>query len=109
VTAADPTTAERVLEGAALPVRPTAARRRRGRKGASDLSLRGKVLRYVVLSLAAVVTIFPFYAMVVLSLKPAAAIDFPASLLPTNLTTEAYGRVLGAGNIGTWLVNTLVY
>jgi len=109
VTTVDPTTTGRVLEGAALPVRPTATRRRRGRSGASDLSVRGKLVRYALLSLAAVVTIFPFYAMVVLSLKPAAAIDFPASLLPTNLTTEAYGRVLGAGNIGTWLVNTLVY
>jgi len=69
----------------------------------------GKVLRYVVLSVAAVVTIFPFYAMVVLSLKPAAAIEFPASLLPTNLGTGAYERVLSAGGIGTWFVNTLIY
>ena len=109
MTAVDPTTTGRVLEGAAMPVRPAATRRRRGRKGASDLSLRGKVLRYAVLSLAAVVTIFPFYAMVVLSLKPAAAIQFPQSLIPTNLGFAAYERVLGAGNIWTWFGNTLIY
>ena len=92
MTAVDPTTPGRVLEGAARPVRPPARRRRRGRKGASDLSLRGKVLRYVVLSLAAVVTIFPFYAMDVLSQKPAAANACPATHLPTNLTTHPDGR-----------------
>ncbi len=42
MTAVDPTTTGRVLEGAAMPVRPAATRRRRGRKGASDLSLRGR-------------------------------------------------------------------
>lgn len=88
---------------------PPPARRRRSRGSGMEPSAGGKVLRYVVLSVAAVVTIFPFYAMVVLSLKPAAAIEFPASLLPTNLGTGAYERVLSAGGIGTWFVNTLIY
>jgi multiple sugar transport system permease protein len=84
-------------------------RRKRSKNSGMDLTLRGKIVRYVVLSLAAVVTIFPFYAMVVLSLKPAAAIQFPQSLLPTNLGFAAYERVLGAGNIWTWFGNTLIY
>ncbi|GAA1411787.1 carbohydrate ABC transporter permease [Oerskovia jenensis] len=84
-------------------------RRRRSKSSGMDLTWRGKVVRYVVLSLAAVVTIFPFYAMVVLSLKPAAAIQFPQSLIPTNLGFAAYDRVLGAGNIWTWFGNTLIY
>ncbi|WP_166845371.1 carbohydrate ABC transporter permease [Isoptericola sp. BMS4] len=91
------------------PPTATPARGRRPRRSGMEPSLGGKIARYVVLALAAVVTIFPFYAMVVLSLKPAAAIEFPASLLPTNLGTGAYERVLSAGGIGTWFVNTLIY
>lgn len=69
----------------------------------------GLALRYVWLSIAAVVCFFPFYAMVVLSLKPGLAVDFPASLLPWNLSTASYEQVLGGQNILMWLLNTLVY
>ncbi|MFF9594585.1 carbohydrate ABC transporter permease, partial [Streptomyces sp. NPDC014646] len=37
----------------------------------------GRIGRAVLLTVAALVTVFPFYAMVVLSLKPSAAVEFP--------------------------------
>ncbi|WP_431032007.1 carbohydrate ABC transporter permease [Streptomyces sp. P6-2-1] len=70
---------------------------------------RGKVLRAVLLVVAALVTIFPFYAMVVLSLKPEGAVDLPGSLAPWPLHGGAYGDVLGSQDVPRWLLNTLVY
>ncbi|MET7394954.1 carbohydrate ABC transporter permease [Dactylosporangium sp. NPDC005572] len=69
----------------------------------------GRVLRTVLLAVASVVTLFPFYAMVVLSLKPAAAVEFPGSLLPWPIDTGAYGKVLEAQSILRWLLNTAIY
>ncbi|MGI5154830.1 carbohydrate ABC transporter permease [Microbispora sp. CA-102843] len=69
----------------------------------------GRVVRIVLLSVASIVTIFPFYAMVVLSLKPVAAVEFPGSLLPWPLATGAYERVLGGGDLPLWTLNTLIY
>jgi multiple sugar transport system permease protein len=69
----------------------------------------GKVLVPLVLALATLVTLFPFYAMVVLSLKPATALTFPGALIPSGLTTEAYGVVLGGNDLVRWIVNTLIY
>lgn len=70
---------------------------------------RGRIVRGVLLGLAAIVTIFPFYAMVVLSLKPSAAVEFPGSLVPWPLTGEAYDSVMNAQDVPRWLFNTLVY
>ncbi|WP_220506394.1 carbohydrate ABC transporter permease [Microbispora sp. H10830] len=69
----------------------------------------GRIVRIVLLSVASIVTIFPFYAMVVLSLKPVAAVEFPGSLLPWPLATGAYERVLGGGDLPLWTLNTLIY
>ncbi|MGW3168491.1 carbohydrate ABC transporter permease [Streptomyces sp. NPDC001142] len=69
----------------------------------------GRTGRAVLLTLAALVTVFPFYAMVVLSLKPSAAVEFPASLLPWPLSGEAYDTVLNAQDVPRWLLNTLLY
>lgn len=69
----------------------------------------GLVLRYIWLSIAAVACFFPFYAMVVLSLKPGLAVQFPQSLLPWNLSTASYEQVLGGQNVLVWLGNTLIY
>ncbi|MEV0280302.1 carbohydrate ABC transporter permease [Streptomyces sp. NPDC050610] len=69
----------------------------------------GRIVRGVLLAVAALVTIFPFYAMVVLSLKPSAAVEFPGSLLPWPLSGEAYDTVLGAQSVLRWLLNTLLY
>jgi len=69
----------------------------------------GLVVRYIWLSIAAVLCFFPFYAMVVLSLKPGLAVQFPQSLLPWNLSTASYEQVLGGQNLLVWLGNTLIY
>jgi len=69
----------------------------------------GRVVVPVLLAVATLVTLFPFYAMVVLSLKPAGALTFPESLLPSGFTLEAYRVVLGANDLVRWVLNTLVY
>ncbi|MFW6721283.1 carbohydrate ABC transporter permease [Streptomyces sp. MAR4 CNY-716] len=69
----------------------------------------GRIGRGLLLVLAAVVTVFPFYAMVVLSLKPAAAVDFPGSLVPWPLGGEAYESVMNSQDVPRWLFNTLLY
>jgi multiple sugar transport system permease protein len=69
----------------------------------------GRIVVPVLLGVATIVTLFPFYAMVVLSLKPAAALSFPEALLPTGLTVEAYAEVLGGNDLLLWVFNTLVY
>ncbi|MEO3764764.1 carbohydrate ABC transporter permease [Streptomyces sp. B5E4] len=69
----------------------------------------GRILRGLLLVLAAVVTVFPFYAMVVLSLKPAAAVEFPGSLVPWPLGGEAYESVMNSQDVPRWLLNTLLY
>ncbi|MEE2816012.1 MAG: carbohydrate ABC transporter permease [Actinomycetota bacterium] len=71
---------------------------------------RGLVLRWLWLGIAALFSFFPFYAMVVLSLKPGAVVEFPGSLLPWgDLSLSAYEQVLSGQNILLWLFNTLVY
>ena len=69
----------------------------------------GLVIRYIWLSIAAVLCFFPFYAMIVLSLKPGLAVQFPQSLLPWNLSTASYEQVLSGQNLLVWLGNTLIY
>ncbi|MFC4086749.1 carbohydrate ABC transporter permease [Amycolatopsis samaneae] len=86
-----------------------APRRNRGRYRALEPSRGGKILRGVLLTLASIVTIFPFYAMVVLALKPPVAVKFPESLLPTDLSFDAFKHVLAAQDVGRWTVNTLIY
>ncbi|GAB3597895.1 carbohydrate ABC transporter permease [Microbacterium tumbae] len=71
---------------------------------------KGVFLRWLWLGVAAIFSFFPFYAMVVLSLKPGAVVDFPSSLLPWGgVSLDSYAQVLGGQNILIWLFNTLVY
>ncbi|MFK4791013.1 carbohydrate ABC transporter permease [Microbacterium sp. ZW T5_56] len=70
----------------------------------------GIVGRWIWLSIAAVFSFFPFYAMVVLSLKPGMAVELPGSLLPWgNISFSSYEQVLGGQNLLVWLGNTLIY
>ncbi|MYT75435.1 MULTISPECIES: carbohydrate ABC transporter permease [unclassified Streptomyces] len=95
------------------PVRPSRRLRKEAERDFVPAGLRGtpggRIVRGVLLTIAALATIFPFYAMVVLSLKPSAAVEFPGSLLPWPLTGEAYDSVLGSQDVPRWLLNTLVY
>ncbi|MFG1954038.1 carbohydrate ABC transporter permease [Micromonospora sp. NPDC048830] len=61
------------------------------------------------LVVATLVTLFPFYAMVLMSLKPIGPLVLPDSLLPTDLSLETYASVLQARNVPRWFLNTLVY
>lgn len=76
-----------------------------GRKG----SLPGRIFHRLFLIVAAIITFFPFYAMIVLSLKPGTVIEFPDSLMPWGFDTAAYQTVLGGSNLLTWLMNTVIY
>jgi multiple sugar transport system permease protein len=91
-------------ETAAAPARPARARRRK------PLAYRlGRAATTLVLVLGTLVTLFPFYAMVVLSLKPEGGVEIPRSLLPVSLTAEQYERIFGADSVLRWLLNTVIY
>lgn len=77
--------------------------------GALEPSRKGVLLRSIWLSFAAVLCFFPFYAMIVLSLKPGAAVELPGSLVPWNFSIDAYTQVLSGQNMLRWVLNTLVY
>jgi len=72
--------------------------------------LGGKVAQYIVLSLGAIVFLFPFYYMVVGSfqavLNPTIAGAFPD---PTNLTTENYTDINERINLAQGLVNSGIF
>lgn len=86
-------------------------RRRRNRSfRALEPTRGGVIVRWIWLSIAGILSFFPFYAMVVLSLKPGLVVELPGSLLPwTDISFESYEQVLGGQNILGWLWNTVVY
>jgi len=91
-----------------LESRPAPARSRSYR--ALEPSRGGIVVRWIWLSLAAVLAFFPFYAMVVLSLKPGQVVELPGSLIPwQDISFASYEQVLSGQNILGWLGNTLIY
>jgi multiple sugar transport system permease protein len=86
---------------------PTRGSRRPYRPGRAS---RGWLVgRTALLLVGAAVTLFPFYAMVVLSFKPTGPVTFPDSLLPWPFSTEAYDQVIGAKSVLRWMWNTVVY
>ncbi|WP_336641288.1 carbohydrate ABC transporter permease [Microbacterium sp. USHLN272] len=93
----------------APPQKPAAPRRHRSFRALEPTRM-GVVVRWIWLSLAGILSFFPFYAMIVLSLKPGMVVDLPGSLIPwTDISFESYEQVLGGQNILGWLFNTLVY
>lgn len=73
------------------------------------MTKRTRFWRWVALIGALLIAVFPFYAMVVLSLKPGQPLAFPDGLVPWPLSFESYEVVLSGGRIGRWLINTTVY
>ena len=70
----------------------------------------GAVTRWVGLSLVAVASLFPFYAMIVLSLKPNTIVELPGSLWPfSNISFDSYVQVFSGQNLPRWLLNTVIY
>ncbi|WP_208814094.1 carbohydrate ABC transporter permease [Micromonospora echinofusca] len=94
---------------AVTPTGPVPPRRRSRPYRPGRPSLTARIVRTVLLLLGALVTLFPFYAMVVLSFKPTGPVTFPDSLLPWPFSTEAYDQVIGAKSVLRWMWNTVVY
>jgi multiple sugar transport system permease protein len=97
-------TDSRPRRAAPTPAPADAARRR-----AARTRFAGKAVRGVLLAAATVACLFPFYALVILSLKPAEAIHFPGSLVPWHLDGGAYSTILGAQDVLRWTLNTAIY
>lgn len=67
------------------------------------------VLQYALLSVAALVVLFPIYSALVLSLQPAGNLfGFPGILLPTDPTFDTFSTAWRQGNLGTYLVNSAI-
>lgn len=78
------------------------------RKTPSSLILR-RNLMHVPLFLVAIVTIFPFLAMVAISLHPGVPVDFPGIFLDPEYSLDAYRESLGNSYIFRWAMNTGIY
>ncbi|WP_147915932.1 carbohydrate ABC transporter permease [Ruania zhangjianzhongii] len=84
--------------GASAPISPVPAKRRK------------RTWRlHLLLIVAALLTAFPFYAMVALSLQPGEAVELPGSLLPTAPSFGAYAEAMGSRSIPTWALNSTIY
>ncbi|EYT47644.1 carbohydrate ABC transporter permease [Brachybacterium muris] len=69
----------------------------------------GRVIRHVLLVLGALISIFPFYWMIVLSSHRSAAIfEFPPPLLPGGRFMENFTRVMDSVNVWAAMGNTVV-
>jgi multiple sugar transport system permease protein len=88
------------------PPAPTRAPAAPGRLLAARRSGR---LMHVPLAVAALLTAFPFYAMVVLSLQPGEAVDLPGSFFPTSISFAGYAEALDGDQIPRWALNSAIY
>jgi len=77
-----------------------APRRRKSRK---------KLWAHLPLTLVALLTIFPFYVMVILSTQNGQQIELPESLFPVHFNLSAYLAAIHGGQVGRWALNTLIY
>lgn len=71
-----------------------------------------KSLTYLVLTIIAAATAFPFYAMIVLSFKDVGALTFPDAIIPSinSFTLDNYDLILGrADRLLRWLFNSTVF
>lgn len=92
------TAVDRPLTGSAI--RTVAPRRRRGR--------RGVLLRTLVAVVIAVVTLFPLYWMVVVSLTSRSdLLGGTLRLIPTSITFENFTKVLNGFPVGAWFGNSV--
>jgi sn-glycerol 3-phosphate transport system permease protein len=76
-------------------------------------SVRGRrlrlVLRYTLLTLAALIVLFPIYSAVVVSVQPAfALLDFPGILFPTEFDFSTFGDAIEIGDLGRGLLNSTI-
>ncbi len=85
--------------------RPAGQRRARRRKSRPV----ARTLTAALLGAASIVTLAPFYAMVMLALKPPGPLTFPDSLVPTGLTLDTFAQVLTGNDLPRWALNTFIY
>lgn len=64
---------------------------------------------HIPLLLISLVTIFPFFAMVIISLQPGQAIRIPDSMMPGDISFDAYRQALGSSDIPQWALNSAIY
>jgi sn-glycerol 3-phosphate transport system permease protein len=68
-----------------------------------------RALRYVLLAVVGAVVLLPIYATLMGGLKPGdKVLDFPRSLLPVDLTFSTFTEAWRVGNLGRYLVNSLI-
>ncbi len=68
-----------------------------------------KVGRYVGLTFAAVLVLFPIYSAVVVSIQPAnALLEWPGILIPNEISFDAFGQAFDQGNLGIYLRNSFI-
>jgi len=61
------------------------------------------------LIITSVVTLFPFFVMLVISVQPGKAIELPGSLWPKQWDFSEFARLLSRGEMLTWITNTAIY
>ena len=65
--------------------------------------------KYIVLILASLVMLFPFFWMIVGAFKPAnEIIKYPPTIIPENPTLENFGTVLSNADLGTYFLNSCI-
>lgn len=96
----------------ALTAEPEPKSHRRLLEKRDPMSPRGlaAVGQYALLIVAGLVTLFPFYAMIVMSLRtPGTPLTFPDSLVPTGLDVGNYAEIWLTGKVPRWIINTTIY
>ncbi|MPV36456.1 carbohydrate ABC transporter permease [Georgenia subflava] len=98
------------MTAVATPERKTAPRPRQdaGRPPRLTRRQRGR-LYHIPLAIGALLTAFPFWAMLALSVQPGQAVRLPDSLLPTSISFDAYKSALGSSTVPTWALNSTIY
>jgi multiple sugar transport system permease protein len=68
-----------------------------------------KLVSYLILTIALLITIFPIYFLIVTSFKTfTEAFSYPPSLIPKNFTIEAYISVLNKWGFATFATNSII-
>jgi len=78
------------------------------RRAPISVTLRRNLLHLPLMGVG-LVTLFPFLAMVALSLHPGTAVDFPGIFLNTDYSFAAYADALSNTYIGRWAINSGIY
>lgn len=63
----------------------------------------------VLLVLVAIVTTFPFVAMVLISLSPEGTRAFPDALIPSQLTWDNFRDVIATSDVPQWTLNSVIF